>query len=438
MEIAAPTVVSTSLATLASVQGRESWQVGQLLHAVVLHVKADLLTLRIDHHTLTARAVDSSLKPGQALWLEVVSARNPVTLKTATPDVAPPPETAAVHAALRTALPLQRGWGPLIATLTALTDSKTQSVPPTVKETLHALLTVIPTAQQLTEPQTLKTYMQNSGLFLENRLVSALATHTAAGLPLQADIKALLTQFIAALKPLSAPTTAPLATTATTISTPPLAAAALIPIEHESSAALPTTISTTPFSPTPPPPWRGVMPAPQAATPVMAPVEWSPSVAGTLGVLAEGALARLQLTQLANLPPAEGAATAPLLMEIPVRHATGTDVVQTAWEFPPEKSSATTDASAAPPHTVTLALDTLGLGPTQCRITLSPDNQISVHWRAADPATVARLHAALEDLHADLTQAGLSIASLQCTRDHEIKADMGPGRAAPPLINLMA
>lgn len=182
---------------------------GQILLAEVeTRLSESSYRLRLTESGQTLRAQSSlNLAPGTLLKLEVTQPGNPPQLRllpsTDTEDAA----TRATQHALRNYLPHQLNLDEVTRTLRhalqALTGSVTEpSLPRSVRLALDALLDAVPTQAELATPAGLKKAFENSGLFLEARLATAL--RDGKPLPSGSDFKSrllnLLTQLTSVTK----------------------------------------------------------------------------------------------------------------------------------------------------------------------------------------------------------------------------------------------
>ncbi|MCW9014044.1 MAG: flagellar hook-length control protein FliK [Gammaproteobacteria bacterium] len=159
----------------------KTWKIGQVLNATA-ETNADAqgkALLRIGQHILETRT-PIDLKTGDQLKLLVKSLGNTPLLNIQT-------TASTAHIAsqnLKTFIAQQRDLTGLLQLAQKIIDNPV--IPKTVKQQLIELVRQIPNMEQATRPATLKSIIQNSGIFLESRL----AQRPAENLP--QDIKSQL------------------------------------------------------------------------------------------------------------------------------------------------------------------------------------------------------------------------------------------------------
>ncbi|MGJ4950485.1 flagellar hook-length control protein FliK [Bradyrhizobium sp. HKCCYLS20291] len=180
---------------------------------------------------------------------------------------------------------------------------------------------------------------------------------------------------------------------------------------------------------TPPPPFRGGAPMPQAvATPTLRPDTPLPAVAHRLLDETDQALSRQTLLQVASLPDrpdASGARNDPTQprwnFEIPFATPQGTAMAQ----FEISRDGSTQGADAAKRvWRARFTLDVEPAGPVHALVAFSGE-RTSVRMWAERPVTAARLRAGLSDLSQALSRAELSPGDL-------VVQDGPPPAAMPP------
>lgn len=361
---------SPSTLTLTGIgRGSAGWRLGQVLEAVALAPSAQgRVTLRIGDSTVEART-PVSVAAGQSLKLEVLRLGQQPILKLLNMDLV---EADPASLAFRSALPRQAALGPLLANLAALGGNPPNgALPPRVVELAAALLRQLPDSAMLGTPERLQQALLDSGLFLEGRLASGATSGELAG-----DFKAGLLRLLETLR----------------TDTPDTAR----PADLSGGQA--------------PPPLRGGFPHPQAAVPPAALDHLPPQQApAELLHQAEGALARLQLNQLASLPAA-GDERAVWTTELPVRRDGGSDVIGLRIEQERDKGS---KEAARHNWTVSLAFDLPGLGPVRARVSARGEQVAATFW-AEREETVRLFQEHLDMLHRQLTDAGLEVGALAC------------------------
>lgn len=191
MDIAATTPLSLTLTLPTAPAISKPWQVGQRLEAIVVALLGqDRLSIRIGNALLDARST-VSVNPGQRLTLEVAQIDKQVSLRL----VNDAPESEAIKAAMRTALPQQ---SPLQVVFTRIAESLAAStaLPATTITLIKQLIQNLPTVQHLVRADTLKQALMDSGVFLEHKL----SRQSPEG-NLQNDTKANLLRLLSNLTP---------------------------------------------------------------------------------------------------------------------------------------------------------------------------------------------------------------------------------------------
>ncbi len=408
MEISPSLVIRPSSLQETSPAALKSWQVGQILTATVAGVSANgSVTLRINNQLVNAQT-SLPLQTGQTLKLEVARGGEQPMLKIAQP--ASPQDVQAQ--ALRQALPRQLPLAPLLANLGAVAARLQNANDPAGRELAQLARQVINGLAgrgDVSQGAGLKQAVLNSGVFLEAKLAAALA----GGMRLPAgDLKAGLLRLLAGLQAQTIDRGGSGERTAT----------------DSSAAARDAGRSGT--TATPPPPLRGGQPQAQAS--VNIPVAGAAPTATTADMLrqTEGALARLQLSQVASLPN-EQQPQRLWTLEMPVLHEQRTDLFQLRIEE--ETSGASGDD--ATPWSVMLAFDLPSLGPVHARILVNGPQVAATLW-AEDPGTAALFNDQLEALRAGLQHAGLLVGRITCTEG--TPASPPPASGNTPLVDTRA
>jgi flagellar hook-length control protein FliK len=122
----------------------------------------------------------------------------------------------------------------------------------------------------------------------------------------------------------------------------------------------------------------------------------------------DAALARVELNQLQSTPP-ENRATAPLVIEVPVRDGDRTDVLR--LQVDPEERAATGEAMSA--WTVWLSFTPGDLGQVHCRLTVAGERVSANFWTERD-TTAQLFQQHMSDLDAGLRRANLTPGRLDC------------------------
>src|SRR5690606_17676994 len=124
----------------------------------------------------------------------------------------------------------------------------------------------------------------------------------------------------------------------------------------------------------------------------------------------EGALARLQLTQLSSLPADHEQRTV-WMTELPVRNGADSDIFGLRIERDDGRAG---KGRRGHTWTVSLAFDLPGLGPVRARIGLSGEQVVSAAFWAEQTETMQLFQEHLADLHRQLEAAGLEVGVLAC------------------------
>ena len=155
----------------AIVANTKTWQIGQILEAVVQgRDQKGLLEIKIGNNTL-ATSTSQAFSSGQVLNLKVIENKEKVVLENVSPR--PPTTTEAkIEKLLRHNLPRQDNPQLLLGAIQKILpkqDFKTQSMqklPKPVVEQLMKTQNIIATPQQLVSAKTLKQTIKDSGLFM--------------------------------------------------------------------------------------------------------------------------------------------------------------------------------------------------------------------------------------------------------------------------------
>lgn len=333
-----------------------TWTVGQILQATVVgRTGADTFLLRAGGNAFEARSA-LTLSPGQMLQLQVAPRGDSgATVLRVLPSPAQEP---ALAQALRQALPRHTDIAPVLQRLMTDLDA------PAAEGESHAgpraliakIMAALPDTHTLTEPETLRRAVANSGTLLEARLARATACDPQL---LAQDLKANLLRLAAQLKGGSA----------------------------------------SPLDP-------GHAPGATAGLPDAPP---QPAGARDLAPHVDGALARIQINQLASLPAEHGAPPA-LVVEIPLRQ--GEQLHSLRLRFERDRNAPSSDAEAQP-WSVLIELDPPGLGPIRARVTAQARDVSAAFW-TEQAQTAALLRDNLATLEHRLQREGLRCRELAC------------------------
>ena len=382
-----------------------SWQTGQIFTADVLTPGQNGITLLRINGALISTQAALPLTPGQTLQVKVIATGSPPTLQIMTPDIEAPLASATadtLNQSLRAALPKQTPLSPLLANLVWLTraDGGNGSVlPPAVIETARQVFSSLSTPQEISTGAGLSASLQRSGLFLEARLS-------------QTDTTTLGTDFKAGLLRLREVL---LTTEATTPGKPAQTNPAALSAPAQMPSPSGATIEARAYAQAHmPPPLRG---AALHAQPVVGSTLAEPGLraapAAELLNQVQGGLARVQLSQLASLPTSDISPPA-WLLELPVRHAGESHVIQMRIEADAQSSRQEQAGQERKDWSVTLALDLKGLGPLHIKVSVR-DEKVSASFWADQSGTAELLTQHLDQLRVQMHKAGLEVASINCT-----------------------
>jgi len=355
------------------------WRVGAIVQAVAVRdFASQQLWLDIAgqrHPTRIASGDSDGPSHGETLQLRVLRNSPVLALETLSSSATTAAGSGTMADALRKYVPRQESAALLLANLAWLAQGKNgaQTLPQDVVLAAARLWRALPQAAALGDGESLAGALARSGAFLE--------AHLAAGTGGPgSDIKALLLSLVRSLRTHGA-------------------RASAAGIGTGSHSPVPT--SSGHLTPLP------------AAPASFALLDAQAQQLNELARHAEGALARLTTTQIANC--AMDAATHILLLELPVRHDDRASVLRLRIEQE-DSRHATDDSSQA--WNVEAAMDLGAAGGLHAKITLtggrSGSGRVGVHLRAESPAMVEALCARSGELESALRAAGLDIDKIVC------------------------
>ena len=451
MEIKPPNIqIPTTLAREIK-PAVEQWRTGQILQAtLVAKPKSDSFTIKIGSTTLQATGTPTqqqaaAIEVGAKLQLQVVQVKPQVTLK-----VMPPPNPASGTAeAMKQHLPKQAPLPPLLANLAALTKPQAQPtplpLPPDLIANIKNLVKQLPTAQTMLKGNgdSIKQAIKDSGLFMEQTLTNATTAQTKSNV-LDHDFKANMLRILEQLKNYqqqSKETTR----TQTPAQTKEAPSQTHQTQQHQNLlqnkptkspqpqqpqtpllATQPIT-STTPGKPDQPlqsgipiqnKEFTTSSPPPLKHSPVHAQNRSQPSLAQNmplnflideLGKQIEGALSRIRVTQLANVP---SDTTQPLNwnIELPIRREAGIDVISLRIEEDDSQGS-NQEQGKQKAWKVTLAFDFDELGPIYANLTIH-EKSVGASLHAEQDKTTKLINQHIDELSKSLIDAGLTVDKL--------------------------
>lgn len=382
--------------TVATPKALDTWRTGQILTAIVVATEPqdDSVTLRINNVLIQARS-QLSFTPGQWLNVQVTGTGNQTVLKIVDDT---PESVAPLTQALRENLPRQNAFPPLLANLAWLASpAGKNALSQNIAQLAAQVFTNLPRPDDIATAKGLKNAIYNSGTFLESKLAATAQDKSLLSMDFKAGLLRLVNKLYIEAGSQS---------------------------QHGGSGTQ-TATST-------PPPLRGAPLQAQAVMPPSLAEHTSDGHASAeLARQTEGALARLQLNQLAALPtPGQ---PAPLwTLELPVRRDERTGILHLRIEQ--DQSSNVSSATSKNTWTVTLAMDVDNLGPLHARITLT-DQEVSATLWAERDSTVTLLDQHLKELRLDLDHAGLKTGAIRCQPGEPPQAAMIKGAA---LVDLKA
>ncbi len=354
---------------------------GQILQAVAMSLNSNgRVTLRIGNNDVVAQT-RLQTAVGQKLSLTVVKAGALPELhliRTST--------TADLQAlALKSALPRQVPLDQMLDNLTRVSNQPFVTESPELRETIRRLFAGLPSPVGLKSGQHLSRAFGETGLFMESYLMHG-------GVPSD-DLKANLLRLLARLH---------------TILKSPVGKA---PAGQTTSAG-----STQ----------SGVRPEAQQASPE----HLQRSLLRELAGQTEGALARLQLNQLASLPTAEREPHV-WQLDLPFRDDDQIDV----FRLRIAKDESSDKYADTPGCTLTLRFNLRPLGPIEARLALS-GSAVSTHFWAEQRDTRARIEQYLPQLERAFARSGLSAARFTVHRG--MPPEPTPVKSGFPILDVKA
>lgn len=411
-----------------------AWRVGQVLAATVVAApRQGVSDLRIGTLLVRAQTGGLQLSLGQTLRLEVASLKEQPVLRLLNLMAADP-----LNAAMRNALPRQQPLAPLLASLARATGDAqaARQLAPEIVRVARDLLGRLPAAVSLGQADGLREALRNSGQFLESKLARAAGGAAQPAGPVTpprtpdvgADFKANLIRLIQVLRENAANSTpaaqrsggAVPAAAATTSPAMPASLLSAAPAATLANARVPAAAGQNGDPTAPPRPGQPPQPQSVAAFARLATLE-------PLELLrqSEGALARVQLNQLASLA-GERPATADWLIELPVRRDGDIDLWGLRIGREPDRDGAGAVENGVPGWTVTLAFELPGLGPMQARIAVRGE-RVSAQFFSPTLNIPPLIRTHLPLLDARLRAAGLEVGELGC-REGRLPAAAGADR----------
>ena len=359
----------------------QSLRPGQVLRAITVSPSQNgTVQLQIGRTALTAQT-NISLQPGEKLTLSVVKGGTQPQLQLITQQR----PAQLLQQATMSALPRQQPLQPLLQNLGNLLASGAP-LPPPFKALADNFLKSILASSDPAFSQQLRAAINRSGPFLEAQLLT--------GKQHKLDLKATLSRMVLMLKPLleqSGQIQNDKLTASQTGSPPTLQIGQLTQAQQLAGALLHP---------------KGDLPPLTAATGNVN-MSQPNSLLQMLTDLfknMEGALARVQLHQVATLQSEESGKTI-WQLELPIRHAGQTDT----FKMQIEQQTASQGDEATHLWRLTIHFDLKPLGPIDAHLTLSGGEQISTLFWASYKPTFSLLQANLPLLRNNLERAGLKV-----------------------------
>jgi len=434
---------SQKLITLSEIKPAiNNWKVGQTLQAIVVNPenKNQSITLKIGAHIIRAQNTQTPPVPpfkGQNLKLEVITLTPSPILK-----VLSETKIDLKNEAIRNFLPKQAAYPPLLASLHALSATKSSNIsgkiPSALQDIINKIIDRLPTQNSVSSPQGLKLDLRNSGVFFEQK---ALQQKNISDKPQEftKDFKANLLTLAAAIKQQiskneSGNTRLVTSLTLNMQQANKLGVTAEPTLMGKSLSLLTSkqTIEGKPFAlplpgteKTPPPP-------PMRNTPVVAQgkvLDSLPNVSGSGSLLSElfelvdSTLSRLRLTQLANIQTDTNNLV--YLFELPVKNQNGIDLINLKLEQKNNSKGNNKQQS----WNITLAFDFAELGPVYAHIILR-GKKVNTNITSEKITTKLLFEKHIDKLKKSFTLAGLEIDNICCSQGvsekRNIKTQINP------------
>lgn len=396
--------IPLTLALNNTAAANPQWQAGQVLDARVLQAQADgslLLQLEGQNKPLQARS-PLPLTTGQQVKLLVAVEADRIVLRL----LDTPAEETALQQAWRSALPRQQ---PLVTVLQHI--ARLAQLPPTTAATGSGTPMTVPTAATTTATNVPmpELPLPETGLRAQPTTstpattTTTAATATAAA-PSPEQIKTLATELLNRLADPQRLTTADGLRQAISQSglflEARLARGDSTVLQQDFRAGLLRLLGAV----------QEQMAAPASAAPRSGAATvpaLNPSLLLELSQHIEGALARVKVQQLQTLNAQAGPDPA-WLLELPLRHGTGQDVMHLRIQ----REGGNSGGNGAPGWSVRLHFDSAQHGGVDSVVTLL-GGKVGVSFWAEQPATAARFQQRLEELRGQLQHAGLAVEHLR-------------------------
>ena len=330
---------------------------------------------------------------------------------------------------VRRNLPLQQPLKNLLPVLQQLASLPEQALPSSTREQIQTLLQYFPKPEQLQQPQAVKQFVRNSGVFLESKLAYAAQSKNTEALlqspALQKDIKTQLQQLSQQLTQPSATNkpsdAAPSATTTTALHSRPQA-------PSSSTGTISSTINTT-----------GEPELTQAEKALLGTAAAGVSSSNQQNIQASAStiqdnnldillqqlgrqllasLARTQINQLeslsqraANNPDAAQAPTNSWVLEIPIQQGQRVDNLE--LRIDQEEGQENSDGSKQKQWTVMLAFDLHNLGKMSVQLKIVSQSVEATVWSQLQH-THQQVQARINSLQNSLEKIGVKVERVAC------------------------
>lgn len=363
------------------------WEQGQTLTARVVETPAPgMVRLEAGGRLYDARP-RFQLAPGTEVKVRLF--RRGAALRISV-DLPQPNGNDLITHAMRHMLSQQQPAASLLADLKTLLTN--QGAPPAIQRAVREFLAQLPTPATFQSPREIVSLIHNSGVWLEAKLAELLQAPTqAADLGVQSDLKAALLRLDAALRPLGRPRQSQ--------------------DSNQASAAGPQIAPET-HAPQSAPPLPYQMPHGERQQSDTLQQLALPALIGKLHAQTQGALARIQMHQLAALNADPGLPFWSL--DLPIFDSQGAETIGITIEPDANREGAQT----SPACTVTIAMEPAGLGPLWARLNLHSNHEIGILFYAERETSLAKIDAGLPALHQQLIRRGLQPATLASRKGH--------------------
>lgn len=372
----------------------KAWQVGQLLHALVLNrSQSGQLELQIGQEKITARTnAQQNFQPGEKLTLQVVKNHSEPVLRVVERQTQQPLKPV-VEQLLRHSLP-KADLAPLLSKLNqpdnpvnSLRNNTTQAVPEPVRQQIGQLKTIIHATQELRTAQAVKQAVEQSGMFMEARVAKQVSEQSPP-VPvkqfLARDFKANLLRLASIINNSVAVKAPPDPGTAQTQQ----------PVQKNLAVTQQTSAAQT----------RTQLPVQEI------------SRLFELRQMVDAAIARIQVNQ-SNAIVIEDQTPPVWIIDLPLKDGAQTTLVHI--QISQEEAAKKQDEATRRWH-LSLSFELEGLGNIDVRVTYFNGEITSSIW-AENEATYRAMEHNLSHLTKRLDDAGLRVGSIQCY----------PGKMAP-------